>query len=136
MQPEFHHRLGPSLRATLIVLCLFVPCQHSKAQELKFTTTWIGNSFGGGPKWVQNFVEGMKVLPDGTVLVASTWDETGREFGIYKDGDVVGLCKDTHGWGTGGGPSVAATEKYLFIYRPFTGQRRRWLEGRRVPAER
>jgi hypothetical protein len=63
------------------------------AQQLEYTTTWIGNTFGGGPKWVQNFVEGMSVLPDGTVLVASTWDESGREFGIYKDGDVIGLCK-------------------------------------------
>ena len=87
---------------------------HSQAQTLDYTTTWIGNSFGGGPKWVQNFVEGMSVLSDGTVLVASTWDEGGREFGVYKDGDVVGMCKDTHGWGTGGGPSVTATDKYLF----------------------
>jgi hypothetical protein len=99
----------------VFVFCVLVPAQHGLARELEYTTTWIGNSFGGGPKWVQNFVEGMKVLPDGTVLVASTWDESGREFGTYKDGDVLGLCNDTHGWGTGGGPSMTATEKYLFI---------------------
>ncbi len=87
-----HHSL-PSFRLCLILVFLLLPTQSVMAQQLEYTTTWIGNTFGGGPKWVQNFVEGMSVLPDGTVLVASTWDESGREFGIYKDGDVIGLCK-------------------------------------------
>jgi len=85
------------------------------AQTLPYSTTWLGNSFGGGPKWVQNFVDGMYVAPDGTVYTASGWDEAGREFGIYKNGDVVGHCADTHGWGTGGGQAVTATDKYILI---------------------
>jgi hypothetical protein len=85
------------------------------AQPLKYTTTWIGNTFGGGPRWVQNFIEGMAVAPDGTVICASTWDEAGREYGIYRNGDVVGMCADTHGWGELGGPTVAVGSKYIFI---------------------
>ncbi len=102
------------LQIVLFLLCL-TQAPDVRAQKLDYTTTWIGNTFGGGPKWVQNFVEGMNVLSDGTVLVASSWDESGREFGVYKEGDVLGLCKDTHGWGTGGGPGIAATDSYLFV---------------------
>lgn len=82
---------------------------------LLYNTRWLGNSFGGGPSWVQNFCEGMFVSPDGTVFVASGWDEGGREYGFYKDGAIVGKCEHTHGWGVGGGDAVAATERYVFI---------------------
>lgn len=82
---------------------------------LAYRTTWIGNTFGGGPKWVQNAIEGLAVGPDGTVVCASTWDEAGREYGVYRDGDVVGMCDDTHGWGELGGSAVAVGKRYLFI---------------------
>jgi len=100
------------LSATVVVVTL---CLDAPAQTLSYTTTWLGNTFGGGPKWVQNFIEGMYVAPDGTVYAASGWDEAGREFGLYRNGDVIGKCSDTHGWGTNGGPAVVASEKYVFI---------------------
>ncbi len=81
---------------------------------LPYQTTWLGNSFGGST-WVQNFLQGMYVSPDGTVFTASEWDEAGQEFGIYRDGQVVGRAADTHGWGAGGGRSVCANEHYLVI---------------------
>ncbi|HEU5117708.1 MAG TPA: hypothetical protein VFT74_13855 [Isosphaeraceae bacterium] len=81
---------------------------------LEYQTTWLGNSFGG-PTWVQNFIQGLYVTPDGTVYTASDWDEGGQEFGIYRDGQVVGRAADTHGWGTGGGRSVCASKHYLVI---------------------
>ena len=87
----------------------------AKAQTLNYSTTWVGNSFGGGEKWVQNWIDSMFVAPDGTVYTASIWDEGGREFGIYKDGEVVGKMRDTHGWATGGGLAVTANDKYVFI---------------------
>jgi len=87
----------------------------ASAQPLQYATTWLGNSFGGGQKWVQNFIEGLYVAPDGTVYAASGWDEACREFGIYRNGDVIGKCADTHGWGTGGGQAVTAGATYLFI---------------------
>lgn len=82
---------------------------------LQYHTTFLGNSFGGGPNWVQNFIEGMFVAPDGTVYCASGWDEGGREFGFYRNGQVVGQATDTHGWGTGGGTAIVATDRYVFI---------------------
>lgn len=83
----------------------------STAGALQYTTSWIGNTFGGGPKWVQNAAESMQVLPDGTLLVGSFWDEGGREVGLYKNGDVIGQLPDTH---MRAGFAVAANERYFF----------------------
>ncbi len=85
------------------------------AQALNYSTSWIGNTFGGGEKWVQNFIDNLYVAPDGTVYTASGWDEAGREFGIYKNGDAIGRAADTHGWGTGGGYAVTANDQYMWI---------------------
>ncbi len=82
---------------------------------ISYTTSWIGNTFGGGGKWVQNSVEAMYVAPDGTVFTDSQWDEGGREAGIYRDGDAVLNPQHTHAWGQFGGRAVAANRKYLFI---------------------
>jgi len=102
-------------RAALTVLVAAALAAGAPAQTLDYTTTWLGNTYGGGAKWVQNFIEGLYVAPDGTCYAASGWDEACREFGIYKGGNVVGNCADTHGWGTGGGPAVTASDRYLFI---------------------
>ncbi|MBE3071001.1 MAG: hypothetical protein IMZ66_12270, partial [Planctomycetes bacterium] len=141
-------------RTALAVLVAAALAVAASAQTLDYTTTWLGNTYGGGPKWVQNFIEGLYVAPDGTCYAASAWDEACREFGIYKAGDVVGNCADTHGWGTGGGPAVTASDRYLFIahahgnegghltgekYPPkgFTwfGVSRRTLDGRHAPFD-
>jgi len=86
-------RAGISLvfRTITFALCACVVgpiAAEPSPQNLNYRTTWLGNSFGGGPKWVQNFNEQMQVLPDGTVYLASFWDEGGREVGVYRDGDV------------------------------------------------
>jgi hypothetical protein len=61
------------------------------ARELRYSVSWLGNSFSGASnKWIQNFFIHTKVQPDGTVSTWSHWDEGGRKFGLYKDGDVVG----------------------------------------------
>ena len=63
----------------------------SFAAELKYTVSWLGNSFSGASnKWVQKFFIHTKVQPDGTVNTWSHWDEGGKKFGVYKDGDVIG----------------------------------------------
>lgn len=80
-----------------------------------YKTSWIGNTFGGGSKWVQNNIEAMYVTLDGTVYTNSIWDEGGREAGIYKDGDVIGLAADTHGWSRLGGKAVTANSKYIYL---------------------
>lgn len=80
-----------------------------------YRTSWIGNSFPGGNKWVQNYIEGMYVAPNGTIFTNSTWDEGGREAGIYRNGDVVGKAQDLHGWNRLGGKAVTANDKYLYV---------------------
>jgi len=51
------------------------------------TVSWLGNSFPGADKWVQQDIHGMAVTPDGTVYTNVEWDEAGRNVGVYKDGD-------------------------------------------------
>lgn len=59
--------------------------------ELNYRVSWLGNSFSGADdKWVQNFFVHMNVRPDGSCVTWSHWDEGGKKFGIYKDGDVIG----------------------------------------------
>ncbi len=57
---------------------------------LNYQTSWVGNSFGGDGAWVQNFIIHMGVKDDGTVYTWSHWDEGGRRYGHYRDGEVVG----------------------------------------------
>jgi hypothetical protein len=87
----------------------------SEASGITHKTSWIGNSFGGGKKWVQNQIEAMYVAPNGTVYTNSVWDEGGREAGIYKDGDAVGNAGDNHGWSRFGGKAVTADSKYIYV---------------------
>jgi hypothetical protein len=62
-----------------------------QAAPLDYSVSWLGNSFSGASnRWVQNFLIHMRVQPDGTVNTWSHWDEGGKKFGVYKDGDVVG----------------------------------------------
>ncbi|MDH6061753.1 hypothetical protein NWP17_15145 [Chrysosporum bergii ANA360D] len=88
---------------------------NSKIPQPSYQTSWIGNTFPGGEKWVQNNIEGMYVSPDGTVYTNSIWDEAGREAGIYKNGDVIGKLSDTHGWYRLGGQAITANNKYIYM---------------------
>lgn len=89
---------------------------------------WVGNTFSGGeaeggPLWMQNMITAITVIPDGTVIAVSDWDEAGRCIGIYRDGltnhqllkqyDGRGGHK-AWGWGTAG-HAVAATENHIFV---------------------
>lgn len=63
----------------------------SAPAPLNYTVTWVGNSFpGASNRWVQNFFIHTQVQPDGTVNTWSHWDEGGKKFGVYQDGDVIG----------------------------------------------
>lgn len=70
---------------------LFFGVSAALANPLHCKVTWIGNSFSGaGDRWMQNFLIHTRVQPDGTVNTWSHWDEGGKNFGVYKDGDVIG----------------------------------------------
>lgn len=72
----------------LLLSTVSVYSQKQITDNLK--CTYIGNSFGGGTKWVQNYIENMSVTKNGTVNTTSTWDEAHREYGIYTKCDVIG----------------------------------------------
>lgn len=102
------------LYATLL-LALAASPDVGAAPKLDYSTAWVGNSFGGGPKWVQNGLGAIAVDRDGTVYANSYWDEAGREAGVYRAGDVVGAMQDTHGWGHLGGEAVALDDQYVYL---------------------
>ncbi|MEI2583144.1 hypothetical protein [Scytonema sp. PRP1] len=114
-----HLRRGKTAKFVLVVIAVITIALYfamrSAPATNAYTTSWIGNTYGGGSKWVQNYVEGMYVGPDGTVYTNSTWDEAGREAGIYKDGDVLGPESDLHGWSRGGGKAITANSKYIYL---------------------
>ena len=98
-----------------IVCCVAIILGATGAADepapLRYTTSWLGNSFGGGADWVQNFAESLCVLADGTCVVGSFWDEAGREVGLYKDGRPVGKLEHTH---MRGGKAIAAGKTFIF----------------------
>ena len=93
------------------LLLLAFSARLSSAEPLRYSTTWLGNTFGGGAKWVQQSAEDLTVLPDGTCVVGCFWDEAGREVGLYQDGQPVAKLEHTH---MRGGKAATATDKYVF----------------------
>jgi len=72
------------------LLLLAIPVVVSAA-DLDYSVSWLGNTFSGASnRWVQNFLIHTEVQPDGTVNTWSHWDEGGKKFGVYRDGDVIG----------------------------------------------
>ena len=125
-----------------------------------YTTSWIGNSFGGngGPNgsgyWAQNGASVIKVAPDGTVFAGVPWDENGRCAGLYKDGQTNRVLlqekrpdhKETAwGWGTGNNALaicgetlyVGNTGKQLirFHWTPGDINSARYLDSTAMPEE-
>ena len=85
------------MQRTAALFAALVLTSHSPAQAaapaepLRYSVSWLGNSFSGASnRWVQNFFIHTKVQSDGTVNTWSHWDEGGKKFGVYKDGDVIG----------------------------------------------
>ena len=112
------HKKPFALCAALTAALLPLP---SQAQSLTYSTSWIGNTFGGNPapgephKHVPLAVDALFVLPDGTCYTNTFWDENGAEVAAYKNGDVLGSAGHTHGWGYDGGTEVTANSRYLFF---------------------
>lgn len=78
----------PPLVASITILVL---SEATAGDPLDYGVSWVGNSFPGAEgRWVQNFFIHANVRPDGSVVTWSHWDEGGKRFGVYKDGEVVG----------------------------------------------
>ena len=89
--------------------------QDFNSPKLDAVTSWIGNTYGGGQKWVQQDIHALTVTIDGNVFTNVPWDEGGGNVGHYKDGELVRYARRTHGWGANGGEAVAANSKYVFF---------------------
>jgi len=96
-------------------LALTVPGQDFTSPRLDAITSWIGNSYGGGRKWVQQDIHAMAVMPDGTVFTNVGWDEAGGNAGEFRDGELVRYAMHTHGWGYQGGEAVAANSRCVYL---------------------
>ena len=84
-------RLRHSWMVVLAALQLITFGEGSRAGQPEYSVSWVGNSFpGASNRWVQNFLIHTKVQADGTVNTWSHWDEGGKRFGVYKNGDVIG----------------------------------------------
>ncbi|HLO86705.1 MAG TPA: hypothetical protein VK203_17130 [Nostocaceae cyanobacterium] len=86
-----------------------------KTAALDYKTSWLGNTVGAGKMRVQNSIEAMYVATDGTIYTNSHWDEAGAEAAVYKDGKMIAILEDTHGWNRGGGKAVAVDNKYIYL---------------------
>ncbi len=88
-----------------------VPDQET-SEGLKYSTTWYGASWPGGPEWVQSHISYLSVLSDGRILTASPWDEAHREQSLYSpDGELLG------GYNTTQCRVVGGDSRY--VYAPF-----------------
>ncbi|MEA5575252.1 hypothetical protein [Anabaena sp. UHCC 0451] len=91
------------------------PTQTATASAFNYKTSWLGNTIGKGRLRVQNNIEAMYVTANGQIYTNSIWDEDGLEAGIYKDGQVIGILEDLHGWYRLGGKAVTANSKYIYV---------------------
>lgn len=83
-------------RLSTQVLCCAIFSLLAEAHGLQYQVSWLGNSFSGASnQWIQNFFIHMNTRPDGTCHTWSHWDEGGKKFGVYRDGQVVGN-QDVH----------------------------------------
>jgi hypothetical protein len=98
---------------------LFLPIAafagDARSPRLDAICSWIGNTYPGHPKWVQQDIDAMCVTPDGTVFTNAEWDEGGGQAGQDRDGALLGYAGHTHGWGFNGGKAIAVNSKYVFI---------------------
>jgi hypothetical protein len=108
-------RFKPGLLAAVIGLASFGNGIATAQTPLNYVTSWIGNTFGyGDGKWVQQDVQALAVTPDGTTFTNGPWDESGGEISSYKNGDMLGVAGETHGWGNAGGDAIALNSTYLY----------------------
>ncbi len=99
----------------MIVFLAFAISCLSQGINKNYSVSWIGNSFSGLNKWVQQDILDIYVTNDGIVYSILFWDEAGGEITVYKDGDIIGIAEHTHGWGYNGGSSIAVNSKYLYF---------------------
>jgi hypothetical protein len=121
---------------TLMVAAATVLAPPADAQD--YGVSWLANTFPGISTqkdangnytvpgvWAPNDVDGMLVMPDGTVYTNSVYDEGQRDANIWVAGYVdtnalgkdggLGKFQDTHGYGRAGGSAVSSDGTYVYL---------------------
>jgi hypothetical protein len=93
-----------------------VPIQWQRNEAgLQYRNSWIGNTWGGGPRWFQQNVADIFVAPDGRVYTNSGWDEAGRDAGVYgPDGEPLSIVPVRY-FGQQGSRAITANDRYVFV---------------------
>jgi hypothetical protein len=101
---------GGRIAVAVVFLIALAHCARAAPPGQSF----FGNSYPGRI-WVQNSIEALAVAEDGTIFTNSSWDEAGREAGIYRDGRPVGMLEGLHGWGRRGGGAITLACDCVFV---------------------
>ena len=128
--------IGPALGLWIIVLDAVAAPPPFTSPALPHVTSWIGNTYPGAKRWVQQDIRAMAVTEDGTVFTNVEWEEGGGNVGEYRDGALVRYAMHTHGWGAGGGVSVAVNSNYVFIGMAMGNEGGGLKDDEHVAAER
>ena len=91
---------------------------------LDYTTSWIGNTYGGNDADPQHTLQHVPLdmntvyaTPDGKVYTNTPWEEGGRPVSVFKDGKLISPLDNgpnSQNWSNGGGIAVAADSQYIF----------------------
>ena len=87
------------LCAVIFVAALWVCAAAAGPVPGKLECSWVANDFSGKDQWVQHDIEGICVMPDGTVFTNVIWEEGGDNVQQYQDGKLIRAARHTHGWG-------------------------------------
>jgi hypothetical protein len=81
---------------------------------LPYTTSWIGNTFGGSVHVPQD-VAATFVTPAGKTYTNTVWDEGAAEMSVYDtNGTFERQMADTHSYGRSGGHAITVTSSYVY----------------------
>ena len=106
----------PLLRVLALACFLTTRSVSIEAGQLtNYTSSWFGNTFGGGSGWVQQEIAGIYVTTNGIVYANVYWDEGGGNFSAYQNGALIATGLHCHGWGRNGGNAVCVNSNYVFF---------------------
>lgn len=79
-------------KSILAAVCLTVlPGFSAVAKPLRTVTHWAANTYGTPGPHIQNYLEDMRVDPDGKVWTYCGYDEGGNQFALFdRNGKVIG----------------------------------------------
>ena len=72
-----------SITFALAMMVSTLPAIAAETHEIAQKTTWIGNTWGGGSSWMQDYVDDLVVDETGRCFANSGWDEGHNERGEY-----------------------------------------------------